>query len=137
MTGAARLMTDGRKPVVAVLVGLLGVMVVLWFLRGPEPTWPNVRLFAISLLLVPLAYLAVYGFLYLTVRVNRVSAQALRWACGLLFGVAAFFLAGSTLIAIYDFATHRSLPAPNLLAFGVALGAMKAWGLQAMTTALP
>ena len=125
-----RLMTDQRRPVVAVLVALLGIMVLLWFIRGPELDLSNVVFFAISLLLVPLAYLAVYVILYLSVSANHISDRTLRGACGFLFVVAATLLAGSALFAIYDFATHRSLPAPNLLAFGVALGAMKAWGLQ-------
>jgi hypothetical protein len=125
-----RLMTDQRKRAVTVLIVLLSIMILLWFIRGPELSWSNVVFFAISMLLIPLAYLAVYVILYLFVRVNQITDRTLRGACGLLFVGAVILLTGSVLVAIYDFATHRSLPSPNLLAFGVALGAMKAWGLQ-------
>ncbi|PYT12336.1 MAG: hypothetical protein DMF51_13500 [Acidobacteria bacterium] len=128
------LMTDQRKLVVTVLVVLLSIMVLLWFIRGPQPAWPNVVFLVISMLLIPLAYLAVYGILYLSARVNHISQRSLRWACGFLLVGAASFLTGSTVFGVYQFATHRLMPPPNLLAFGVALGAMKAWGLQATTT---
>ncbi|OLD63848.1 MAG: hypothetical protein AUI47_08215 [Acidobacteria bacterium 13_1_40CM_2_68_5] len=128
-----RLMIDQRKLVVTVLVVLLSIMVLLWFIRGPQPAWSNVVFLVISMTLVPLAYLAVYGILYLNVRMNHISQRSLRRACGFLLGGAAIFLTGSTLFAVYQFATHRLLPPPNLLAFGVALGAIKAWGLQATT----
>ncbi len=131
-----RLMTDRRKAAVTALIALLSIMILLWFIRGPGPDWRNVVFFAISMLLVPFAYFAVYGLLYLNVRVNRMSARALRGACGLFFVGASAFLTGSALFSLYQFATHRLLPPPNLLAFGVALGAMKAWGLQS-TTAVP
>jgi hypothetical protein len=127
-----RLMTDRRKPVVTALAGLLGLMMVLWFVRGPRLDWPNVELFVISLLLIPLAALSVYGLLFLGVRANQVSGRALRVACGSLFVAGAVFLAGSALFAVRQFATHRVLPPPNLIAFGVALGAMKACGLRAI-----
>jgi|SRR5438552_118920 len=126
-----RLITDQRTLVVAILIALLSLMVLLWFVRGVEPDWSNVVFFAVSMLLIPLAYFAVYGILYLSVRVSRISDRALRGACGVLFVGGATFLSGSALFAVYDFATHRSQPSPSLLAFGVTLGAMKAWGLQA------
>jgi len=128
-----RLMTDQRKTVVTVLIAFLSVMVLLWFIRGPEINLSNLVFFAVSLLLIPAAALAVYAILYLNVRVNHISDRILRGICAVLFVGAAVLLAGSVLLAIRDFATHRSLPPPNLLAFGVALGAMKAWGLQTTT----
>lgn len=128
-------MTDQRKTVVIVLTLLLGIMVVLWLIRGPEINLSNLLFLAISLLLIPAAAFAVYVIVYLNVRVNQISDRVVRAICGVLLVGAAVFLAGSVLLAIRDFATHRSLPPPNLLAFGVALGAMKAWGLQATTGA--
>ena len=126
-------MTDRRKTVVTVLLALLGVMVLLWFIRGPEISLSNLVFFAISLLLIPLAAYAVYVILYLNVRVNRIPDRLVRGVCSVLFVGATLFLMLSMILAIRDFATHRSLPPPNLLAFGVALGAMKAWGLQTST----
>ena len=128
-----RLMTSQRTVVLAVLSALLGIMVLLWFIRAAQPNLANIGFFLISLLLIPLACFAVYGILYLTVRVNQISDRELRGACTLLFAGAVIYLIASVLTAVYDFATHRSLPSPNLLAFGVALGAMNAWRLKATT----
>ena len=129
-----RLMTDLRKPVVAVLSMLLGLTILLWFIRGPQPDVSNVLFFAVSLILVPLSAFAVYGILYLTSRVSAVSDRALRGACVVLWAAGAGCVAISAVSAVYDFATHRSLPSPSLLGFGVALGAMKAWGLRSTMT---
>jgi hypothetical protein len=130
-----RLMTDKRSLVVGALISLVGVTALLWFIRGGAPDLSNLMFFALSMLLVPLFYFAVYGLLYFIVSANRLSARTVRLACSLFFMGAGLFLACSTLLALYDFATHRSLPTPNLAALGVALGAMKAWGLQSMATA--
>ena len=130
-----RLMTDQQRLVATILVALLSLMLLLWFIRGPQPFWPNLVFFAVSTLLVPLAYLGVYGILYLVVRVNRISARALRTACGFFFVGAVIVLTWSVVFAVHQFATHRTIPPPNLLALGVALGAMKAWGLQTTTAA--
>ena len=127
-----RLMTDQRSRVVGVLIGLLAISVLLWFIRGPEFDLSNVLFFTVSLLLVPLFYIAVYGVAYVVVQVNKVPARVFRAACAVLFGAAGAVLAGSALLAVYDFATHRSLPTPSLAALGVALGAMKAFGLESM-----
>ena len=129
-----RLMTDQRGLVVGVLMSLLGVTALLWFIRGAQPDVSNILFFVLSMLLVPLFYLAVYGLLYFIVRTNPLLARAVPIACTLLLSGAGIFLAGSTLFALYDFATHRSLPTPNLAALGVALGAMKAWELQSTET---
>ena len=110
-----RLMTGQRKLVATVLISLLSIMLLLWFIRGPRPVWPNVVFFAISTLLVPLAYLGIYGILYLSVRVNHISSRALRGACGFFFVGAITFLTGSVVFAVYQFATHRTMPPPNLL----------------------
>lgn len=126
-------MTDMRKPVIAALVGLVSLMLLLWFIRGPRPIWPSLAFFAISTLLVPLAALGLYGILYLVVRENQMSSRALRAACGVLFVAAVVFLAWSTMSGVRRFATHRTIPPPNLLALGVALGAIKAWGLREKT----
>lgn len=123
-------MTEQRKTVITTLAALLGVMILLWFIRGPEINSSNLVFFAISLLLIPLAAYAIYLILYLNVRVNHIADRVVRGVCGVLFVGASVFLAVSVFLAIRDFATHRSLPPPNLLAFGVALGAMKAWTLQ-------
>ena len=120
-------MTDLRKPVAGALAALLGIMVLLWFVRGPERNLSNLALFAVSLLLVPSAYFAVYLILYLIARGHHISDRALRQTCVVIFFIAVIALIGSALHALYDFSTHRSLPPPNLFAFGVALGAMRAW----------
>ena len=129
-------MTDQRSRVVGILIALLAISVVLWFIRGPELDLSNVLFFAVSMLLVPLFHFAVYGMLYLVVRTSKVSVRVLRAACAILFLGAGAVLTGSVLLAVYDFATHRSLPTPSLAALGVALGAMKAWGLESMAAAL-
>jgi hypothetical protein len=130
-----RLMTDQRRFVVVVLISLLGFTTLLWFIRGGQPDVSNLLFFALSILLVPFFYFCVYGLLYLIVRANHIPARAVRLTCTVLFIGAGVFLGASALFAVYDFATHRSLPTPNLAALGVALGAMKAWGLQSMETA--
>ena len=128
-----RLMTDQRRPVAGVLTGLVGVTVLLWLIRGPRPIWANIPFLAVSSLLVPFAYFGVYGILYFNVRINRISTHAFRKACWFCFLGAVIVLAGSTTFALYQFVTHRPVPAANLVALGAALGAMKAWSLQAMT----
>src|SRR5215470_13855737 len=124
------LMTEQRTKAVAALVALFGLVVLLWFVRGPAPDFSNLAFFAVSLALVPIAGYAVYGILYLTVRANQISLDVLRGVCIFLFVAAALVLAVSALLAIYDFATHRSQPSPGVVSLGVALGAMQAWGLQ-------
>jgi hypothetical protein len=130
------LMTDQRSRVITGLIALVSITLLLWFVRGPRPVWPNIVFFAVAMLLAPLAYLGIYAILYLNVRVNHVSNRSLRWTCGFFFLGAVTFLAGSAVFAVYQFATHRPMPPPNLLALGAALGAMRGWGLQA-TTAVP
>jgi hypothetical protein len=128
------LMTEQRRRVVAVLGLLFFVTLLLWLARGPRPLWTNVPFLAISMLLTPLAYLGVYGFLYLNMKVNHISTRALRVACGFLFLGAAVFLAASAAFAIAHFVNHRPMPPANFLALGVALGSMRAWGLQEAAT---
>jgi len=125
------LMTKHRGRVVAVLVGLFGLVVLLWFIRGPAPDFSNLAFFAVSLALIPIAGFAVYGILYLTVRAYPIREDVLRGVCTFLFVAGALVLAVSALLAIYDFATHRSQPSPGVVSLGVALGAMEAWGLLA------
>ncbi|HEV8700275.1 MAG TPA: hypothetical protein VGV60_03275 [Candidatus Polarisedimenticolia bacterium] len=128
-------MTDRRKLVACVLTGLVGVTLLLWLIRGPRPIWTNIPFLAVSSLLVLLAYFGVYGILYFNIRINRISGRAFRKACGLFFLGAVSFLAGSTTFTLFQFFTHRPVPAANLVALGAALGAMKAWSLQAMAPA--
>jgi len=128
-----RLMTGQRKLVATVLISLLSIMLLLWFIREPRPAWSNVAFFTVSTVLVPLAYFGIYGILHLSVRMNHISDRALRWACGLFFVGAVAFLAASVALTIHRFATHRTIPPPNFVALGVALGAMKSWGLQGGT----
>jgi hypothetical protein len=129
------LMTTGRKPVIAMLVTLLGIMVCLWFVRGPGLDGPTLGLFAVSMFLVPVAYFGVYGILSLSARTSRISERAFRRACGFCFVFGCGYLALSALWAVYQVATHRLMPPPNLLAYGVALGAMRAWRLETRTAA--
>jgi len=130
-----RLMTDQRKMVAGGLIALAGVTLSLWLIRGPRPIWSNVPFLAVSLLLVPFTYFGVFGILYLSVTINRVSGRTLRRACGFLFLGAVTLLVVSTIFALFQFFTHRPAPPSNLVALGAALGAMKAWNLQAMTKA--
>lgn len=130
-----RLMTDERKRVTGILAALFSVTLLLWLIRGPRPFWINVPFLAVSMLLTPLAYFAVYGILYLSLRGQHISVRVLRMACGFCFVGAVTLLTWSTGFAIYDFATHRPMPAANFLALGLALGSMKAWDLQRRTMA--
>jgi len=123
-------MTERRGSVIAVLAGLFGLVVLLWFIRGPAPDLSNLAFFAVSLLLIPAACFAVDGILCLIVRVNRVPVDLLRGVCTFLFVTGALVLAWTALLALYDFATHRSQPTPGVVSLGVTLGAMRAWRLQ-------
>lgn len=124
------LMTGRRRLVACVLTGLVCVTLLLWLIRGPRPIWVNIPFLAVSSLLVLFACFGVYGILYFSIRINRISDRAFRKACGLFFFGAVAFLAGSTIFALFQFFTHRPVPAANLVALGAALGAMKAWNLQ-------
>ena len=131
-----RLMTDQRRLVACVLAGLVSIALILWLIRGPRPIWANIPFLAVSSLLIPFAYFVVYGILNFSVRITRMSGRTLQKACGYCFLGAVAFLAGSTIFAVFQFFTHRPVPAANLVALGAALGAMKAWSLQAMAPAV-
>ena len=125
-----RLMTDQRKIVIVVLISLVCATLLLWLVRGPRPIWGNIPFFAISMLLIPLGYFAVYGVLYLSVRPKHISIRTFRRACALIFFGAAALLVVSATSALVEFINHRIIPPPHFLALGLALGSMKAWGLQ-------
>jgi hypothetical protein len=126
-----RLMTDQRRAIAGGLTGLLVVSLLLWLIRGPRPIWSNVPFLTVSLLLVPFAYFGVFGILFLSVSMNRISGRTLRMTCELVFLGAVALLVGSTIFSLFQFFTHRPVPPANLVALGAALGAMKAWDLQA------
>jgi len=128
-------MTDERKPVAGILIALFSVTLLSWLIRGPRPLWTNVPFLAVSMLLTPLAYFAVYGILYLNVRGHHISVRVFRRACGFCFIGAVALLTWSAVFAIFHFATHRPIPAANFLALGLALGSMKTWELQGRTVA--
>ena len=130
-----RLINGWRKQTMVFLISLCGFVLVLWLIRGPRPLSSNLPFLAVSLLLTPLAYLGAYGILYLNSRVNRISVRSLRRQCAFFFLGASFFLAASALFAVTQFVAHRPVPPANLLALGVALGAMKAWDLEEATVA--
>jgi hypothetical protein len=125
-----RLITDHRRTVTASLIALLCITLSLWLVRGPRPVWSTLPFLGISMLLIPFGYFGVYVFLYFSFRPGQISIRVLRCACGVILIGAVIFLAGSAAYAVSRFVNHRIIPPPNFLALGVALGAMKGWGLQ-------
>ena len=129
-----RLMTDKRRATAAGLTCLVIVTVVLWLVRGPRPLWSSAPFMVIGMLLIPVAYFATYGILYLCIQFNHISIPNLRAVCALVFFGAATFLVFSAMSSISHFVNHRPMPPPNFLVLGLALGSMKAWTLQTRPT---
>ena len=122
-----QVMTDQRRRVSGVLVALLGVTMVLWLFRSPEPPFVRVVFVALSILMVPLAYYGTYGILRFNVRVNRITDRALRRACGFFFFGAAGFIVLTATLAVVQVARGSPSIAANCLALGAALGVMRVW----------